>query len=62
MDKRELKTYGYGMSVRKEDITRCIASVSESGRYGSFSPHQCRFKRGYGKDGLYCKKHAEIYE
>ena len=40
---------------REEDIVRCIESVSNDG----FLFHQCRRKRGYGKDGLYCKQHAK---
>ena len=42
-----------------EDTTRCIETVSEPGR-GVLS-HQCGNKRGYGKDGLYCKIHDPEY-
>lgn len=40
-----------------EDKTKCIEEVW--GRKDILS-HQCNFKRGYGKDGLYCKKHAKL--
>ncbi len=39
-----------------EDITRCVATVSNGGR--SCLYHQCRRKRGYGPKGLLCKQHA----
>lgn len=42
-----------------EDVTRCIESVCGEGLYGSFCPHQCKRKRGKGKDGLYCGIHAK---
>ena len=42
-----------------EDTTKCIEEVWESGR-GMFH-HQCNRKRGYGKDGLYCKIHNPEY-
>jgi len=58
--KQEKRTYGYNLSEKKEDITRCIQSVSEQGRYGSFHSHQCFRKRGFGKDGLYCKQHSKF--
>lgn len=35
--------------------TDCIESVNPSG----FIPQQCSRKRGFGKDGLYCKQHAK---
>lgn len=58
----ELRTYtswaGNNRGV-PEDRTRCIAKVSYSGR--SVLLRQCSRKRGYGKDGLYCKTHAKIY-
>ncbi len=39
-----------------EDKTRCVKEVQVySGNWPSY--HQCHFKRGHGKDGLYCKKH-----
>jgi hypothetical protein len=39
----------------KEDISKCIENV-----YGSrdWIGHQCRRKRGFGKDKLYCKQHS----
>lgn len=39
-----------------EDITRCIIEVSPPFTHGC----QCSRKRGYGKDGLYCKQHAKM--
>ncbi len=50
----------YGQWARNEkgypeDTTRCIKEVHEQGRGGGF--YQCQNKRGYGPDGLYCKKH-----
>jgi len=42
-----------------EDITRCIWEVWPNDTY---IPHQCRRKRGYGKDGLYCKQHAKKHQ
>jgi len=43
----------------KEDPTRCIVSVPESGR--SVLSHQCYKKRGHGKGGLFCGQHARMY-
>jgi hypothetical protein len=40
----------------REDITRCIASVADTGRSCLF--HQCARSRGKGPDGLYCGIHA----
>jgi hypothetical protein len=40
-----------------EDKTRCIQEIWPSS--GSWVPYQCPRKRGYGKDGLYCKQHAK---
>ena len=42
----------------KEDTSRCIYEVWESGR--SFISHQCSRKRGYGIDGVFCKQHAKL--
>ncbi len=44
---------------RPENKERCIVDVWETGR-GMLS-YQCKRKRGFGKDGLYCKQHARIY-
>ena len=41
-----------------EDRGLCIESVSANSK-GAL-PHQCNFKRGYGKDKLYCKTHAKL--
>jgi len=39
---------------RPEDSQRCVAEVVED-----FIVRQCRHKRGYGPDGLFCKQHAK---
>lgn len=44
-----------------ENITRCIEEVWPAG-CRSYVSYQCHRKRGYGKDGLYCKQHAKIQE
>ena len=41
---------------RKEDTKRCIQEVWPT---DGWLPYQCQRKRGYGKDGLYCKQHAK---
>ena len=58
----ELRTYHSWSGLPQgipEDRTKCIESVFPHGR-GVVS-QQCSFKRGHGKDGLYCKKHAKYY-
>ena len=55
----ELRTYHSWAGQPKgvpEDRTRCIESVCPPSR-GVVSS-QCEFKRGKGKDKLYCGKHA----
>ena len=57
-----MRDYG-GSSYKKgikENITRCIVSISDPTGWGN--DHQCSFKRGYGKEGLYCKNHANRIE
>ena len=50
------RTYGtFGRKI-PEIKTRCVASVASNRNMG-FISHQCRKKRGYGKEGLYCKQH-----
>lgn len=46
----------------KEDVSRCIVSVTPNERGGFAHSHQCNRKRGHGPDGLYCKQHdpAEV--
>lgn len=39
---------------RKEDKTRCIKAVSQR---RSWRSGQCKRKRGFGPEGLYCKQH-----
>lgn len=39
-----------------EDQTRCIESVMDN-----YIGRQCGRKRGFGKDGLYCKQHAKYH-
>lgn len=56
----------YGQSAanrgKLEDPTRCVEEVWGNSRSDSFLSWQCSFKRGHGKEGLYCKKHAKKYE
>ena len=41
-----------------EDRARCIEKVQDSTGWHFY---QCSRKRGYGKDGEYCKQHAKRY-
>ena len=41
-----------------EDLTRCIASVSDD---TGWHFNQCKRKRGYGPNGEYCKQHAKRF-
>jgi len=56
---RRYGTWGGNPKGTPEDTTRCIEEVWERGR--AVSHHQCNKKRGYGKDGLYCKIHDHEY-
>jgi len=61
-DKNGFRRYGQWAGNEagiREDITRCIEEVYPSGRL--IIPYQCHRKRGFGKDGLYCKQHAESH-
>ena len=40
-----------------EDPERCLYSVHDEGM--SVLSHQCRRKRGFGPDGLFCKQHGK---
>ncbi len=40
-----------------EDKTRCIKEVSDD---TGWHIYQCSRKRGYGREGLYCKQHANM--
>jgi len=42
-----------------EDPTRCIVAVPS---WSGWHSPQCRRKRGFGPEGLYCKQHAKIEE
>jgi hypothetical protein len=42
-----------------EDETRCVAQVWGAGEWIG---RQCRNKRGFGPDGLWCKRHAKVLE
>lgn len=59
MSEREPKIYNeksYSKGI-PEDPERCIETVwHEIG----WMLLQCSRKRGYGKDGLYCKQHAKM--
>lgn len=52
----------YGSSGVEEDTTKCIAEVISK----EFSFHdvtyQCSYRRGYGVGGLFCKRHAKMYD
>lgn len=37
------------------DLKRCVERVTSD----SWNFYQCSRKRGFGKDGLYCKQHAK---
>lgn len=41
-----------------ENTDKCIAVVWPTDGWIS---HQCRRKRGYGADGLYCRQHARVH-
>ena len=43
----------------EENISRCVEEVYN--RCSGMLSSQCSRKRGYGKDGLYCKQHAKRY-
>ena len=58
--KKEKRKYGVIPSEEREENTElCISSVCPSEGFGAFHQHQCSRKRGFGKDGLYCKQHAK---
>ena len=42
-----------------EDPARCIEEVWHK---QDWRHYQCRFKRGHGPDGLYCKIHAKRFK
>ncbi len=54
IQKIKQRTYGTGLSLRREDKTLCIESI-----WNKFYNYQCSRKRGYGKQGLYCKQHSK---
>ena len=61
---KKLRVYGKWAGNPKgvpEDETRCIEEVWPSDGHG-WNSYQCTRKRGYGKDGLYCKQHAKMIE
>ena len=56
----EKRIYGQWSGNKKgseEDETRCIAKVWN--RWNGMVSSQCSRKRGYGKNGLFCKQHAK---
>lgn len=57
---RRYRTWAGSPKGTKEDVTRCVATVADGGR--SPLSHQCRRKRGHGKDGLFCKQHVHLGE
>ncbi len=48
----------YGIHNTPEDTTRCIKEIWNFS--GPIDYRQCSRKRGYGKEGLYCKQHGKI--
>lgn len=42
-----------------ENETKCYEEIWDYGVSASWVPRQCSRKRGFGKDGLYCKQHAK---
>lgn len=44
---------------RVKEGVHCIADVQPEDVWAE--PYQCSRKRGYGKNGLYCKQHAKRY-
>jgi hypothetical protein len=55
----ELRKYNGDLGrVMREDTSRCVQSVPTC---NGWHEKQCSRKRGYGKDGLYCKQHAKRY-
>lgn len=62
MTERSPHVYNKGKSYEKlEDPTRCVEEVFTNafGGWSRFHAFQCSRKRGFGKDGLYCKQHAK---
>jgi hypothetical protein len=55
-----MRRYGSGYAPKREDPDCCVANVSDNTPWPNY--HQCRRKRGYGKDGLLCKQHAARQE
>ena len=55
-DKRRYETWAGDEKGVPEDAACCIEAVFPHGGYHNY---QCERKRGYGKDGLYCKRHAK---
>ncbi len=51
------KTWGKIKDIRQENPNRCIEAIWHK-EYGC--GYQCQRKRGYGKDGLYCKQHSKM--
>jgi len=44
-----------------ENVHRCIVTVWPRERVAGWIPWQCRFKRGFGYEGLFCTRHARRY-
>ena len=54
-EERIYGSWGGNPKGHKEDPKRCIEAVHG----GDWYTHQCTRKRGFGKDGLYCKQHGK---
>lgn len=51
---KKIRSYGSHSFPQKEDPTKCIEPVVDG-----FWAYQCKRKRGFGTDGLYCKQHSD---
>ena len=58
MSERLPRRYGVH-NDRIEDPKRCFTEVVIFGQGRILTMRQCSRKRGFGKDGLYCKQHAK---
>ena len=56
--KAKRRVYGH-FNRSLENKTQCVKEVWGNERSSSFTSWQCQFKRGYGTDSLYCKKHKD---
>lgn len=57
MTERRYNQWAGNPNGDKENPLKCIQEVRDSSGWHSY---QCARKRGFGKEGLYCKQHAKI--